>query len=99
MAERATADPFEELRVGFTAAVSHELRTPLARLLALLDSASLPSSDTQALIEGTGTACVCALLVEPLVGGVRGSPEQQHKARHQEYEYRSHESHSRFPES
>jgi len=31
--------------------VSHELRTPLARLLALLDSASLPSTDTQELIE------------------------------------------------
>jgi two-component system sensor histidine kinase SenX3 len=51
MAERVAADPFEELRVGFTAAVSHELRTPLARLLALLDSASLPSSDTEALLE------------------------------------------------
>ena len=44
-------DAFEELRVGFTAAVSHELRTPLARLLALLDSASLPGSDTKALID------------------------------------------------
>jgi signal transduction histidine kinase len=51
MAERVAADPFEELRVGFTAAVSHELRTPLARLLALLDSASLPSSDTEALLD------------------------------------------------
>ena len=51
MAETSTTDPFEELRVGFTAAVSHELRTPLARLLALLDSASLPSADTQALLE------------------------------------------------
>jgi two-component system, OmpR family, phosphate regulon sensor histidine kinase PhoR len=38
-------DPYEDLRVGFTAAVSHELRTPLARLLALIDSASLPGSD------------------------------------------------------
>ena len=46
-----TADPFEELRVGFTAAVSHELRTPLARLLALLDSASLDGADTEALLE------------------------------------------------
>jgi two-component system, OmpR family, phosphate regulon sensor histidine kinase PhoR len=36
---------YEELRVGFTAAVSHELRTPLARLLALLESASLPGAD------------------------------------------------------
>jgi signal transduction histidine kinase len=31
--------------VGFTAAVSHELRTPLARLLALIEGASLPGSD------------------------------------------------------
>jgi signal transduction histidine kinase len=51
MSETSTTDPFEELRVGFTAAVSHELRTPLARLLALLDSASLPSADTNALLE------------------------------------------------
>jgi two-component system phosphate regulon sensor histidine kinase PhoR len=51
MSETSTTDPFEELRVGFTAAVSHELRTPLARLLALLDSASLPSADTKALLE------------------------------------------------
>jgi two-component system, OmpR family, phosphate regulon sensor histidine kinase PhoR len=41
---------YEELRVGFTAAVSHELRTPLARLLALLDSASLPDTDRDALL-------------------------------------------------
>jgi two-component system, OmpR family, phosphate regulon sensor histidine kinase PhoR len=39
------ADPYRELRVGFTAAVSHELRTPLARLLALIEGASLPGSD------------------------------------------------------
>src|SRR6476646_7543416 len=51
MAEPTTADPFEELRVGFTAAVSHELRTPLARLLALLDSASLDGADTESLLE------------------------------------------------
>jgi two-component system phosphate regulon sensor histidine kinase PhoR len=51
MAERAAADPFEELRVGFTAAVSHELRTPLARLLALLDSAALPGANTPELLE------------------------------------------------
>jgi signal transduction histidine kinase len=44
-------DAFAELRVGFTAAVSHELRTPLARLLALLDSASLPEADTETLLE------------------------------------------------
>src|SRR2546421_359653 len=32
---RVSRDPYEELRVSFTAAVSHELRTPLARLLVL----------------------------------------------------------------
>jgi two-component system, OmpR family, phosphate regulon sensor histidine kinase PhoR len=42
---------YEELRAGFTAAVSHELRTPLARLLALLESASLPGAETENLIE------------------------------------------------
>src|SRR5438105_12751880 len=42
---------YEELRTGFTAAVSHELRTPLARLLALLESASLPDADTAGLVE------------------------------------------------
>jgi signal transduction histidine kinase len=42
---------YEELRAGFTASVSHELRTPLARLLALLESASLPDADHEALIE------------------------------------------------
>jgi two-component system phosphate regulon sensor histidine kinase PhoR len=41
---------YEELRAGFTAAVSHELRTPLARLLALLETASLPSADVEELI-------------------------------------------------
>jgi len=35
---------YQELRAGFTAAVSHELRTPLARLLVLLESATLPGS-------------------------------------------------------
>ena len=48
MMEEARA--YEELRVGFTAAVSHELRTPLARLLALLDSASLPDADRDDLL-------------------------------------------------
>jgi two-component system phosphate regulon sensor histidine kinase PhoR len=43
-------DPFLELRVAFTASVSHELRTPLARLLALLDSASLADSDRDTLL-------------------------------------------------
>ena len=42
---------YEELRAGFTAAVSHELRTPLARLLALLESASLPKAKVDQLIE------------------------------------------------
>ena len=42
---------YEELRAGFTAAVSHELRTPLARLLVLLESASLPQSDPLELLE------------------------------------------------
>ena len=36
---------YEELRAGFTAAVSHELRTPLARLLSLLETATLPGED------------------------------------------------------
>jgi two-component system phosphate regulon sensor histidine kinase PhoR len=44
-------DPYAELRVGFTAAVSHELRTPLARLLALIETASLPGNDTAASLE------------------------------------------------
>lgn len=42
---------YQELRAGFTAAVSHELRTPLARLLALLESATLPGSDVTELME------------------------------------------------
>jgi signal transduction histidine kinase len=42
---------YQELRMGFTAAVSHELRTPLARLLALLENATLPGSDVGALME------------------------------------------------
>jgi two-component system phosphate regulon sensor histidine kinase PhoR len=44
------APSYEELRVAFTAAVSHELRTPLARLLSLLESASLPGADHDALL-------------------------------------------------
>jgi two-component system, OmpR family, phosphate regulon sensor histidine kinase PhoR len=44
-------DPYAELRIGFTAAVSHELRTPLARLLALIESASLPGNDPSAALE------------------------------------------------
>jgi two-component system phosphate regulon sensor histidine kinase PhoR len=42
---------YEELRAGFTASVSHELRTPLARLLALLESATLPDANPHDLIE------------------------------------------------
>jgi two-component system, OmpR family, phosphate regulon sensor histidine kinase PhoR len=42
---------YQELRQGFTAAVSHELRTPLARLLVLLESATLPGSDVAELAE------------------------------------------------
>jgi two-component system, OmpR family, phosphate regulon sensor histidine kinase PhoR len=42
---------YEELRAGFTAAVSHELRTPLARVLALLESATLPGADIVELVE------------------------------------------------
>jgi two-component system, OmpR family, phosphate regulon sensor histidine kinase PhoR len=44
------AQAYQALRVGFTAAVSHELRTPLARLLALLDSATLPGVDRDELL-------------------------------------------------
>ena len=42
---------YQELRAGFTAAVSHELRTPLARLLVLLESATLPGADVDDLVE------------------------------------------------
>jgi len=42
---------YEELRTGFTAAVSHELRTPLARLLALLETATLPGENIGELVE------------------------------------------------
>jgi signal transduction histidine kinase len=42
---------YQELRAGFTAAVSHELRTPLARLLVLLETATLPGSDVAELME------------------------------------------------
>jgi two-component system, OmpR family, phosphate regulon sensor histidine kinase PhoR len=45
------ADPYRELRVGFTAAVSHELRTPLARLLALIEGAALPGGDPTTALE------------------------------------------------
>jgi two-component system phosphate regulon sensor histidine kinase PhoR len=42
---------YEELRSGFTAAVSHELRTPLARLLSLLETATLPEEDVAHLVD------------------------------------------------
>src|SRR3954469_7497936 len=42
---------YEELRAGFTAAVSHELRTPLARLLSLLEMATLPGAEVEPLLE------------------------------------------------
>jgi signal transduction histidine kinase len=42
---------YEELRSGFTAAVSHELRTPLARLLTVLETATLPGGDMSASLE------------------------------------------------
>src|SRR5436853_3039295 len=42
---------YQELRAGFTAAVSHELRTPLARLLVLIETATLPGADVEELVE------------------------------------------------
>ncbi len=42
---------YDELRSGFTAAVSHELRTPLARLMSLLETATLSGEDPAALVE------------------------------------------------
>jgi signal transduction histidine kinase len=51
LSEPAQNAAYDELRAGFTAAVSHELRTPLARLLSLLETATLPGEDPAALIE------------------------------------------------
>jgi signal transduction histidine kinase len=51
LTERGELAAYEELRAGFTAAVSHELRTPLARVLALLETASLPGFDPEELVE------------------------------------------------
>jgi signal transduction histidine kinase len=51
LSEPAENAAYEELRAGFTAAVSHELRTPLARLLTLLETATLPRENPQPLIE------------------------------------------------
>ena len=45
LSETGDLAAYEEFRSGFTAAVSHELRTPLARLLSLLELASLPGED------------------------------------------------------
>ena len=42
---------YQELRAGFTAAVSHELRTPLARLLVLLETATLPGARVEELVD------------------------------------------------
>ncbi len=42
---------YQELRAGFTAAVSHELRTPLARLLVLLENATLPGENVDELVD------------------------------------------------
>ena len=47
----AGPDDYAVLRMSFTAAVSHELRTPLARILALLDSATLPGAEVQDLVD------------------------------------------------
>src|SRR6188508_1945492 len=46
---------YEELRAGFTAAVSHELRTPLARLLSLLEMATLPGENVAELVDRART--------------------------------------------
>jgi two-component system, OmpR family, phosphate regulon sensor histidine kinase PhoR len=51
LGELPVLSAYEELRAGFTAAVSHELRTPLARLLVLLESATLPGADVDDLVE------------------------------------------------
>src|SRR5437763_9569312 len=51
LGEQGGVPAYEELRSGFTAVVSHELRTPLARLMALLETALLPDSEPDELIE------------------------------------------------
>jgi hypothetical protein len=50
--------------------------------------------DTHALIESAGATCVRALMVEPHIGGERRASEQHNQTRNQEYDCRSHESHS-----
>jgi len=51
LGELPVLSAYEELRAGFTAAVSHELRTPLARMLVLLESATLPGAHVDELVE------------------------------------------------
>ena len=51
LSEPAQNAAYDELRAGFTAAVSHELRTPLARLLSLLETATLPGENPGELID------------------------------------------------
>lgn len=59
---------YEELRSGFTAAVSHELRTPLARLLTLLETATLPGEDVGELVEqATGEVAQITELIDEVL--------------------------------
>ena len=59
---------YEELRSGFTAAVSHELRTPLARLLTLLETATLPGEDVAELVEqATGEVAQITELIDEVL--------------------------------
>ncbi|CAN5212885.1 hypothetical protein BH09ACT13_BH09ACT13_16460 [soil metagenome] len=59
---------YEELRSGFTAAVSHELRTPLARLLTLLETATLPGEDVAELVEqATGEVAQITELIDEIL--------------------------------
>jgi two-component system phosphate regulon sensor histidine kinase PhoR len=51
LGELPVLSAYEELRAGFTAAVSHELRTPLARMIVLLESATLPGAHVDELVE------------------------------------------------
>jgi hypothetical protein len=50
--------------------------------------------DAQALIEGASATCMRALMVEPLICGVRRAADQHNQTRYQKYENSSHESHS-----
>src|SRR6185437_17166244 len=50
--------------------------------------------DAPALIKGASTTCMRALMVEPLICGVRRAADQHNQTRYQKYENRSHESHS-----